>query len=87
MEGEMCTSMCQIRPPQKVKKNTVNLFCDTKALTEVSKRIGPTSDIWTSAGWPGRFRRFAAVRPRVAGDRDAGAFIGGEQHWINQNTV
>ena len=42
-EGKMCTSMCQIRPPQKVKKNTVNYLCDTKPLIEVSNRIRPTS--------------------------------------------
>ena len=30
MEGEMCTSMCQIRPPKKVKKNTVNYFVTRK---------------------------------------------------------
>ena len=50
MEGEMCTSMCQIRPHPKKKKiritkNTVNYLCDTKALIEVSNRIRPTSDI------------------------------------------
>ena len=47
MEGEMCTSMCQIRPPKKrqTKQNTVNYLCDTKALIVVSYRIRPTSDI------------------------------------------
>ena len=44
MEGEMCTSMCQIRPPKKLFKDTVNVACDTKALIEVSNRIRPTSE-------------------------------------------
>ena len=38
-------SMCQIRPPT-VLFNTVNLFCDTKALIEVSNRIRPTSELY-----------------------------------------
>ena len=44
MEGEMRTSMCQIRPPPKSQKTMVNLFCDTKALIEVSNRIRPSSE-------------------------------------------
>ena len=44
MEGEMCTSMCQIRPPKNTKKHG-ELFCDTKALIEVSNRIRPTSEV------------------------------------------
>ena len=52
MEGEMCTTMCQIRPPQKVKRYTVTYMCDTKTLIEVSNRIRPTSDsrVWFDSG-------------------------------------
>ena len=45
MEGEMCTSMCQIRPQKEIYKKTRYYFCDTKALTEVSNRIRPTSEL------------------------------------------